>query len=807
MGIDWREHMLAKRSHTHLRLAAALDPLPRQRRGAGGGGGVRYPNRARHARDVGDQVSVLRERHKTRAAVFGIHPDLVLVVIFNRAVAGMDEKLEDAGLQFLAAAGREAIAAFASDPEMAAFIDHLARYGQGVPPRKTTAHYEGLFDSIESVRALTPSDVIDRDVQEEITRRPPTEITRLDIQCWCPEDEPEGRRRFDETLRAIAAANGSEVNSSFRYQSGLSLIRADVPVGAIEGLAQTDRVRQISLLPRPALTQPQMIGASYSSMPPVEPPDADAPILAVIDSGVRASHPLLDPAVLAAIPGSDHVPDGGDEHGHGTLVASLALYGSLETKLRDTESLRPAGWLLSIRVLDRNSQFPDADLWVEQLEAAIRLAAEHGARVVNLSLGDSRHPYRAPGPDPVAAIVDGLARELNLVVVISVGNFASVEYIGDPDIASSYPTWLLEYEDASLLPPATSALALSVGALVADSEQGAQPSFDSVDVRLLGKPGQPSPATRVGPGIEQMVKPELTAAGGTYAYDTGLRQFVPTPYGRVVGAAANPPDRLLASDTGTSFAAPLVSHAALRVLGRYPTLSAPAVRALLLATILPVEPVVDSQTAGEQRKAQLRLTGYGRASADQAEYSEDYRAVLLAESNLRADQTHFYSIPIPESFFASGPKLIALGLAFDPEVRATRLKYMSSRMSVFAYRGVSVETVRAKYAVHPDDDKPPEELDRYKCQGLLPSDKTRLLGANQAASQMWSHAWDAQYRGSKLVIVVRNTSRWPSTQDSERYALALMLRTSEDLEPPLYGQLRAELPLLTEIEPEIETDQ
>jgi hypothetical protein len=343
--------------------------------------------------------------------------------------------------------------------------------------------------------------------------------------------------------------------------------------------------------------------------------------------------------------------------------------------------------------------------------------------------------------------------------------------------------------------------------LVADSGQGAQPSIDSVDVRLIGKPGQPSPATRVGPGIEKMVKPELTAPGGTYAYDIGLRQFVSTPYGRVVGAAANPPDRLLASDTGTSFAAPLISHAALRVLGRYPMLSAPAVRALLLATTLPVEPVVDGQTTGEQRKAQLRLSGYGRVSADQAEFSEDYRAVLLAESNLRADQTHFYSVPIPESFFATGPKLIALGLAFDPEVRATRLKYMSSRMSVFVYRGVSIETVRSKYAMHPDDDQPPEELDKNKCEGLQPSDQTRLLGANQAASQMWSRAWDTQYRGSRLVVVVRNTSRWPSAQASGRYALALMLRTSEDLEPPLYAQLRAEMPLLTEIEPEIETEQ
>jgi hypothetical protein len=717
----------------------------------------------------------------------------------------MDEQLEAAGLQFLAATGRKAIAAFASDPEMANFLDHLAKYGQGVPPQRSSAHYESLFDSIENVRPLNASDVLDHDVQIEISRSKKAEIIRLDIQCWCPEDEPEARRRFNDTLNAITRLGGSTINSSFRYRAGLSLIRADVPAASIAELAKTDRVRQISLMPRPALTQPQVVRARYDTFPAVHPPAENAPILAVVDSGARTSHPLLRPALLAAISGSEYVPDGGDEHGHGTLVASLALHGSLETKLQAGQPLQPAGRLLSIRVLDSTNQFPNENLWVEQLENAIREAAKRGARVVNLSLGDSRHPYRFPAPDPVAAIVDGLARELNLVIVVSAGNFSSAEYPTDPDIAFSYPTWLLEHEDAGLLPPGTSALALTVGALVMDPGQGAQPSIDSVDIRVMGKPGQPSPVTRVGPGIERMVKPELTAPGGTYAYDLGLRQFVESPYGRVIGAAASPPDRLLASGTGTSFAAPLVSHAALRVLRRYPKLSAPGVRALLLATRLPIEAIIDGNNSAEQRKAQLRLSGYGRVSAEQAEFSEDYRAVLLAESSLQQDQTHFFSVPIPESFFSSGPKLVALGLAFDPEVRATRLKYMASRMSVFVYRGVSVEAVRAKYAEHPDD--PPEELNRYKCQNLQPSDQTRLLGANQAASQMWSQAWPPHYRGKSLVIVVRNTSRWKSTAESDRYALALMLQTSEDLHPPLYAQLRAKLPLLTEIEPELESEQ
>jgi hypothetical protein len=401
-------------------------------------------------------------------------------------------------------------------------------------------------------------------------------------------------------------------------------------------------------------------------------------------------------------------------------------------------------------------------------------------------------------------MVDELAREHDIVIVISTGNFPAIDYIGDPDIATQYTRWLLDHEEAGLFSPAMSALALTTGALVGDAAQGARPVQDSVDIRIFGKPGQPSPVTRVGPGIEDMIKPELVAAGGTYGYDTSLQRVVRTPYGTVLGAAATPPDRLLASDTGTSFSAPIASHAALRVIGRYPSLSANAVRALLLASADPVDSMFTSETPSKQRGAQQRLSGYGRVSAERAEYSEDYRAVLLAEGKLQMDQVHLYSVPIPNSFFVNGTKSIALGLAFDPETRATRLLYLASHMSVYVYRGIALEDVRAKYADHPDDDEPPEQLQKFQCGDLQPSDSQRLRGANQAAWQQWSDAWGDRYRNGQLVVVVRNTNRWAPSDAAQNYALALVLQTTEEQEPPVYQQLRANLPLLTEIEPEIE---
>ena len=212
--------------------------------------------------------------------------------------------------------------------------------------------------------------------------------------------------------------------------------------------------------------------------------------------------------------------------------------------------------------------------------------------------------------------------------------------------------------------------------------------------------------------------------------------------------------------------------------------------------------MVEGGTPARRLRAQLRLAGFGRVSSERAEFSEDYRAVLVAEDTLAMDQVHFYAVAVPEASFVRGRKIIRLGLAFDPEVRATRLQYVSNRMSVFVYRGVLVDDVRTKYAAHVDDEGPPEELERFAC-GLQPSNEVRTLGANHAASKTWSQKWLDRYRGD-LVVAVRNTNRWTRPDTQQRYALALSLETSELMEPALYAQLRAQLPLLAEIEPEIE---
>jgi len=751
--------------------------------------------------------------------VLGVDPELVLVLALNGQL-DPEKTVEPSGLNLLEIKDDQAIVAFASDPELTEFRRRCEEYSKG-PPRpgsemEGSAPYEKLFDSIDAIRELRPEDVLTTPLAERLSRFDAFRqvlLLRLDVQCWCPEDESAARRRHEEAKKAIMAAGGRVLDASLRVRVGLSLLRAEMPSDQVRSLAEVDRIRRIDLLPRPQLSHPHVRSAGPDDLPPVGGPVPGAPVLAVIDSGVRSAHPLLAPSVIGVetlVPG---LPDDGDECGHGTFVASLAMYGELEGLLTDRKPLRSAGRLLSLKVLNEHMEFPDDRLWEEHLLGALARAAEAGARVINLSLGDPRRPYCPPRPTPLAAAVDAFIREHDLIVVVCTGNYASVTYDGGDGPPHDYPLRVLADESAGLLDPASAALALTVGALCADEHQGARPVRDHVSVCPLGRPGEPSPVTRRGPGVMHMIKPELTAPGGSFSWDDELRRCVDDVTLHVIGAGGAQPEHLLAVGTGTSYAAPLVSHAALRVYARYPELSANAVRALVLASVVSLPAVISGEQGANAnvKRKQRQLTGYGRVSEERAEASTDHRAVLVAEDELPADGVHLYRVPIPSTFFVSrGQRSFTATLAYDPPARPTRLHYLASRMEVRAFLGVSMETVADAYAVQmktpeeiadlPDSSVPtPASIRNYEIK-LDPSDRSR--GAHQLGIKIFKKPV-TQSKGQEIVLVVRNINRWDTPEARQRYAVAVILERDED-RPPLYSELRAQLEVLAEARLEIE---
>jgi serine protease len=104
--------------------------------------------------------------------------------------------------------------------------------------------------------------------------------------------------------------------------------------------------------------------------------------VAIVDSGVDLDHPDLRDRLVEGIDLVDGDSDPDDENGHGTHVAGIAA--AAVDNGTGIVGAAPCARIMPVRVLDAAGQGND-----DTIAAGIRFAADHGADVINLSLGES----------------------------------------------------------------------------------------------------------------------------------------------------------------------------------------------------------------------------------------------------------------------------------------------------------------------------------------------------------------------------------------------------------------------------------
>lgn len=182
----------------------------------------------------------------------------------------------------------------------------------------------------------------------------------------------------------------------------------------------------ISTIRAPAAwTQPQATGFGIT--------------IAVVDTGIDLSHPDLScPGKLVVLEGANQVEKGvpQDDDGHGTHVAGIAA--ACSNNETGVVGVAPDAAIMPVRVdLDNfENNAPGGGSLDHIMAKGIRFATEHGAHVINLSIG----PYVAPDiwwpelhDETEKALED--ARAAGVVVVASAGNF----YLSPPSPFCGYP--------------------------------------------------------------------------------------------------------------------------------------------------------------------------------------------------------------------------------------------------------------------------------------------------------------------------------------------------------------------------------
>lgn len=689
--------------------------------------------------------------------------------------------------------GNKVFLLFSNDASMDSFRTKIAAYTEGRRTRENQRNpdYSWLKDiDPESVGMPTPDDRIGKSLRRIIESGGPEDevLYWLDIDLWFLRTRNVREQKIQE-LGDFVTARGGRLTDTVN-KSGILMARVQLEGVHLAELLAIRTIASVDVPPRALFSVTEIRQAVLDMFPIPIAPGPDAPRICILDSGVARGHPLIADAIGETIAIPNTLGDGLDLNGHGTFVAGIALYGDVPSLLHRDEVTQEA-WIDAACVTNANGQFDDEHLIVNQMSDAITYFANNGCRIFNISLGDADSAYDGGKPSPWAAILDNLAHDLDVVIVVSAGNYRhhEEEDITHVDAKNDYPRYLLK-ERARIIEPATAANVLTVGAIAFQnvSYQEARHE-DYVPPIPLAKHGQPSPFTRSGFGVRRAIKPDVVEYGGNYAFDVLRQQLITEDNGlSMVSLSADhsTSGALFTFDRGTSFAAPRVARAAASILTNYPNVSANLIRALLVSSTAYPTTAYELDLADEDL---LRLYGYGKPNIERAIYSSDSRVVLIGESEIGMNQFHIYEVPIPPIFRDTpGRRSLSVSLAFDPPVRHRRIEYLGCGMAFRLYRDCTLDQVYERTRARRPGQHP-ESIDRYLCDDLRPKSSRRDPGTLQHAIWPIQRNQSLDHR-EPFFLVVRNERLWLRLVDpAQKYAVVITMQHEADI--ALYQQVVA----------------
>lgn len=787
------------RDREHLALPEHGQPLERRKRPAAGP----RPQRDRHTHgprlieEVDTLVNHLQQ--KRRDYPEGFNPaNIFRLVLADQG--DLDENLLGRmGLRLLAKDPHRALVVTTDDAQLAEVRNRLRSYSGQVPGG---AQYDAL-DVIQEISPLTPEDRTGSRLRERPLQ--PTEKPPCDIEVWHTGRRPDCER-FIETIQAVLHRHNLGMTDRW-IGTSICVCWARLNEAALQELLDMPEVKEVDRPSRPAFEHFELFQADVTTMDIASQPGDDLVGVVVLDSGVAVLHPLIAPALGDAQVFPDALgrrvlggPNDGTAEGHGTGVCGIAAYGDLLAAFRERRFV-PTAQLFSGRVTDDNNEYDEEVLLETQLERAVEyfLTNYPRARIVNISLGDRNKVYADGYQTRFAAAIDDLAyryAERAILIVVSTGNFQTNAHLTPEQVRTLYPLYLLT-PAARLIDPATAAIALTVGGLAIGPEANRYYEPD-VQIPVAGDDGLPSPFTRVGPGVDAAIKPEVVEAAGDWILDrTILKESGVVTTGKNFAQG-----QLLVTRAGTSFAAPKVANLAAQLMRRYPGYSSNLVRALIVhSAIVPIRRPVIWQGRKASDADILRVYGYGQPNLERALAAAQNEPWLLYDGLIEGDTFRIFQLPeIPDEFLSErGRKTIRVTLAFDPPTRPTRKdSYLGFSMDFALYRNVNAQSLLEAYKrwdrdeqAQLEDGVPPGRTDlaRNKIK-LEPSSRQRKGGTVQSAwveivRQGWNYS-----AGTPLYLVVVCERKWaPAEFRDQRFAVVMSLaHEREDLD--LHARLR-----------------
>ncbi|WP_043307932.1 S8 family peptidase [Pseudomonas sp. ML96] len=704
------------------------------------------------------------------------------------------------GLDFISQEGKELCVVFATEAGLVKFADHLAKLGV----MDDVLSQRQILEAIAGVEAWSAEDRKSWALKN--IGLPDTPTFKLDVELWPIQVAYHPiRNNLTTAFEAWLVAERIKKLDSINLDS-LLMYRVEVTLEQAQLLLNQRDVRLVDLIPATGISV-QQLNRDINELPlNIPSPPENAARVCILDSGINGNHPLLKPAMAESASFVDEEGEA-DEAGHGTAVAGVALYGDVEG-CNNSNYWRPEFWLFNGKVMKKCPRTGNAVYDELTLEVSLTKAVEHfvalGCKIFNLSLGNSNAPYDGAHVRGLAYILDVLSRRFDILFVVSTGNFRGSENPPLPvnSWRDEYPEYLVAPQSA-IIDPAPAMTVLTVGSISRHNATFDSQKHPEIYQLSPASENQPSPFTRHGPSVKGAIKPELVAAGGNFASPMRQANAQWTPHMRGLGVLTlNHQWRgntVFKEISGTSLAAPYITHLAGRLLNEYPAASANMLRALLVNQAYLPDEVTSSfseefregyKTAKATRNRDVArdVAGYGVVSETDLFRSTDSVVVLMAEEAIESEGCQFFELPLPNDYLRSarGTRELTITLAYSPVVRTTRIEYLATQIYYRLVVGSSLEEVQKHF--NQEMKKKTAILKEAKHSSRDIPEQMRNHGTVQ--SSRWTFKQGKP--GEKwFVVVARVDKDWsPSAAEKESYSLVVTVADRDNEQAQLYTQIQ-----------------
>jgi hypothetical protein len=572
---------------------------------------------------------------------------------------------------------RQQATVFVPDGKLGYFLDRLQAYADTVEEPKTKNR--NLVDRIASIGVAA---------LEQLWTDAPEDFPEPESEVWWElwlrrreGDEPVRVRQFAE---AIGAQMG-ELTLAFADRTVMlirtSAARLSAALGVLDDLAE--------------VRKPAAPGVLLSLEPPTEqhdwvqdlaarttPAAQDAPAVAVLDTGTYREHPLLEGSLATA---DCHAADSAwgveDHDGHGTEMAGLALYGSVDDAVVSGEPVQLGHRLESVKIVPAPPDETPPHLYgavTATAASVVEIQAPDRQRVFSLAITADWNTVPAEAdrqlgqPTSWSASIDALAAGLQIDVDDDGLLYLNEEQLAARRLFLISAGNVLDYEDEHLArsdvepieDPAQAWNALTIGAHTELTDASSGPGFGGWTP--LAPEGELSPFSRTAVLFERIWphKPDVVLEGGNVARSPAGTDFdTPETLQLLTTKALTGQDqRLLTVTNATSAATAQAGFLAGSILADIPALWPETVRALIVHSAewtAAMQARFDGAPTRAQKRALFRRYGMGVPDLRRATRSATDALTLIAEEVIhpfdgdgKTREMHLHALPWPTDALA-----------------------------------------------------------------------------------------------------------------------------------------------------------